>query len=105
MSSCSCYSSRLGDVLVLSLYWMEAVRTGPVCSRRNLNYLCFFCSWGQVNPGNLAMLKTGSLGLPGLKGRPEQLDTLGPPAHLAPLASVTPPSVPTLPALLLAQGM
>lgn len=59
----------------------------------------------QVNPGNLAMLKTGFLGLLGLKERPEQLDIPGPPAPLAPLASVTPPSVPTLPALLLAQGM
>lgn len=105
MCRCPCYSSRSGDVLVLGLYWMEAVGTGPICCRRNLNYLCFFCSWGQVNPGNLAMLKMGSLGLPGLKGRPEQLDTLGPPAPPAPLASVTPPSVPTLPALLLAQGM
>lgn len=57
--------------------------------------------WGllgsQVNPGNLAMLKMGFLGIPALKGRQDQLDILGPLAHLDPLASVTPLSVPTLP--------
>lgn len=54
----------------------------------------------QVNPGNLAMLKTGSPGLPALKGRPDQQDTLAPRDRPGPLASATPPSVPTLPASL-----
>lgn len=55
----------------------------------------------QVNPGNLAMVKMGSPGVPVLKGRQDQLDTLAPQDPPAPLASVTPPSVPTSPALLL----
>lgn len=59
----------------------------------------------QVNLGNLAMLKMGSLGLLALKGRPDQLDTPGRQARLAPLACATPHSVPTSPALLPAQGM
>lgn len=52
----------------------------------------------QVNPGSLAMLKMGSLAVPALKGRQDQLDTLAPQAFPAPLAIVTPPSVPTSPA-------
>lgn len=54
----------------------------------------------QVNPGNLAMQKTGSPGLPALKGRQDQRDTPAPQARPGPLASVTPPSVPTSPASL-----
>lgn len=54
----------------------------------------------QVNPGNLAMRKMVSPGLPALKGRQDQWDTPVSRAHQGPLASVTPPSVPTSPALL-----
>lgn len=58
--------------------------------------------WGppesQVSPGNLAMRKMDSPGVPALRGRQDQPDTLVPQAPLAPLASVTPPSVPTSPA-------
>lgn len=54
----------------------------------------------QVNQANLGMLKMDSLGFLALKGRQDQLDILAPRVHLAPLASVTPPSVPTLPASL-----
>lgn len=59
----------------------------------------------QVNPGSLAMLKTGFLGVPALKGRLDQLDTRAPQALPAPPASATPPSVPTSPALPPARGM
>lgn len=47
------------------------------------------------------MLKMGSPEVPVLKGRQDQLDTLAPRDPPAPLASVTPPSVPTSPASLL----
>ena len=47
------------------------------------------------------MLKMGFPGVPGLKERQDRLDTLVPQAPLAPQASVTPRSVPTLPASLL----
>lgn len=59
----------------------------------------------QVNPGSLAMLRMGSLGVPALEGRQDQLDTLAPQDPRAPLASVTPPSVPTSPASLPDLGM
>ena len=73
--------------------------------RRVLNTFCFFLSLDQVSPGNLAMLKMGSPGPPALKGRRDQRDTLAPLARRGPLASVTPPSVPTSPASLPGQGM
>lgn len=59
---------------------------------------------GQGRPGNRAMRKTGSLGPPALKGRPDQLDTPGRPARPARPASATRPSAPTSPASLPARG-
>lgn len=55
----------------------------------------------QVSPGNLAMLKMGFPGVPGLKERQDRLDTPAPQVPPAPRASATPHSVPTSPALLL----
>lgn len=59
----------------------------------------------QVNLGSLAMLRMESQGLLALKERQDLLDTLALQALLAPLACVTPPSVPTLPALQLGLAM
>lgn len=59
---------------------------------------------GQGRPGNRAMRKTGSLGPPARKGRPDQLDTPGRPARPARPASATRPSAPTSPASLPARG-
>jgi hypothetical protein len=70
------------------------------CSQKRCEPLCFFCSLGQVNQGNLAMLKMDFQGVLALKGRQDQLDILALQAHPVPLDSVTLPSVPTLPALL-----
>lgn len=59
----------------------------------------------QVNLGCPAMPKTGSLGAPALRGRPDPLDTPALRARLAPPASATPPSAPTSPASPPARGM
>lgn len=59
----------------------------------------------QVNLGNLAMQKMDSQEALVLKERQDQLDILAPQALLALLASVTPPSVRTSPALLPDQVM
>lgn len=59
----------------------------------------------QVNLGNLAMLKMDFQGSLALKERQDQLDILALLALPALLASVTPPSVCTSPALLPGQAM
>lgn len=73
--------------------------------RAQVNNFLLLLLLGQVSPGTPAMLKTGSLGVPALKGRPDLLDTPGPPARPGPPASATLRSVPTSPASLPAREM